>query len=108
MNGEPTLQEIKTWLKLTDLIDDVPLEVGRQAALAYQATNLAFPVDEAGQPYYTEDLKLAVYLRTARYLHRRNSPTGLEGFSEFGPVQIALSDRDVANLESAYLRHVTS
>jgi hypothetical protein len=115
--NEPTLAEVKEWLKVTDSYDDVTLQVGLQAALAFQQSALRFPTytaedcpDETliDQAYYTDDLRLAVYLRTARYLARRSSPTGIEGFSEFGPVQIALSDRDVAQLESPYVRQVVA
>lgn len=102
MLGEPTLAEVKAWLKLTDDIDDVPLQAGLEAAIDHQRTHLRFPVTAGGDGYYTDDLRLAVFLRTARYLARRNSPEGLVGFADFGLAQVALSDRDVAQLESPY------
>jgi hypothetical protein len=115
--NEPTLAEFKEWAKVTDTYDDVTLQVGLQAALAFQQGSLRFPTytvedcpspDLVDQEYYSDDLRLAIYLRTARYLARRSSPTGIEGFSEFGPVQIALSDRDVAQLESPYVKQVVA
>lgn len=95
--GAPTLAQVKAWLGVSDTVDDVVLAAGLAAAIAYQEGNLNMPAA------YTADLTLACYLRTARYLARRASPEGVVGFSEFGPVSIALSDRDVAQLESPYV-----
>jgi len=115
VHGEPTIDQIREWLRLTDDFDDVALQEGLDAALAHQQSVLRFPVYSAAncnspelfdQPYYSDDLRLAAMLRTARYLARRNSPEGLVGFGEFGVAQVALSDRDVAQLESPYVRVV--
>jgi len=110
--GEPTLAEVKEWLKVGDTFDDVTLSAGLQAALVHQATLLRFPTQlvvcppdtvPTAQAYYTDDLRLAVYLRTARWLARRNSPEGLLGFADFGPAQVPVSDADIRDLESPYL-----
>jgi hypothetical protein len=117
VHGQPTIDEIREWMGLSDEIDDVALQRGLDAALAFQQSVLRFPVytaadcsspDLIDQPYYSDDLRLAAMLRTARYLARRNSPEGLVGFAEFGVAQVALSDRDVAQLESPYLRIVVA
>ena len=52
------------------------------------------------------DLVQAVVLRTARLLARRNSPDGIVGVGEFGPVRIASIDRDIEHLEAPYKRVV--
>lgn len=53
-----------------------------------------------------EELILAVILRTARYLARRESPSGVIGVGEFGPVRISSIDRDIEDLEGPYRRVV--
>jgi hypothetical protein len=109
--GEPTLAEVKEWLKVGDTFDDVTLSAGLQAALAHQQHGLRFPTqlvvcppetEPTPQAYYPEDLRLAIYLRTARWLARRNSPEGLLGFADFGPAQVPVSDADIRDLESPY------
>lgn len=52
------------------------------------------------------DLAQAIVLRTARLLARRNSPDGIVGVGEFGPVRIASVDRDINELEAPYRRVV--
>ena len=115
--GEPTLAEVKEWLKVDDTFDDITLSAGLQAALVHQRMGLAFPIqmvvcppdtEPTPQAYYTEDLRLAVYLRTARWLARRNSPEGLLGFAEFGPAQVPVSDADIRDLESPYVIQVVA
>ena len=110
--GEPTLSEVKEWLGVRDQVDDVTLNAGLQAALAWHALHLTFPAYTAetcggnpeliDQAYYPDDLRLAVNMRTARWLARRNSPEGLVGFGEFGPAQVSFSDRDISDLEAGY------
>jgi hypothetical protein len=113
MHGEPTIDEVREWLRLTDDIDDYALQQGLDAALTFQQTTLRFPIYTAAncnspelisQPFYSDDLRLAAMLRCARYLARRNSPEGLVGFGDLGVVQVAMSDRDIGQLESPYLR----
>ncbi len=47
-------------------------------------------------------LVMAVVLRTARLLARRDSPTGILGVGEFGPVRLARIDQDVESLEAPW------
>jgi hypothetical protein len=101
MNGPPTVQEIRDWLRLSDSIDDIALEDGLRAAVEHQQRTLRFP--ESG---YTDDLRFACMLRVARYLARRNSPEGIVGVGDFGGIQIASSDRDIYLLESAHIKQV--
>lgn len=53
-----------------------------------------------------EALIQSVILRTARYLARRDTPTGVLGVGEFGPVRIAAVDRDIEELEGPWRRVV--
>jgi hypothetical protein len=101
--NEPTLAEVKEWLRLTDDIDDEALQEGLQAAVAYQRRSLRFPSDPLrGGVYYPDDLRLACFMRTARWLARRSSPEGLVGFGDFGPAQVPYTDRDVQTLEANF------
>ena len=75
----------------------------RSAEAALAKTCRWSELDAAGMPLLPpEDLIEAVVLRTARYLARRESPTGVIGVGEFGPVRIAAVDRDIEDLEGPY------
>lgn len=64
-------------------------------------------IDPYGMPApVPEALVQAVVLRTARYLARRESPTGVLGVGDFGPVRIASVDRDIEELEAPWRRVV--
>lgn len=52
------------------------------------------------------DLAMAVFLMTARYLARRNSPDGMVGMGEFGPARIGALERDAEALLGPYRRVV--
>lgn len=73
-------------------------EAGQARVCRWTATDP--DTDETLPP--PEDLVEAVVLRTARYLARRESPTGVIGVGEFGPVRIAAVDRDIEDLEGPY------
>jgi hypothetical protein len=102
LQNEPTLPELKAWLRLDDTIDDDALAEGLSSAIDYQ-TRYYRIVDA-----YPDDLRLAAMLRAARYLARRMSPEGLVGFGDFGPAQIATVDRDVRELEAPYAKPVVA
>lgn len=104
--NEPTLADVKDWMRLdpADTLDDVALREGLASAISYQRSHFRFPTDGAGVAYYPDDLRMAVFLRTARYLARRSSPEGLVGFGEFGPAQIATVDRDIREVEAPYMK----
>lgn len=51
-----------------------------------------------------DSLVQAVQLLTARYLERRNSPSGVLGSGDFGVVRVSSSDRDVSALIAPYRR----
>ena len=103
MSTTVTLEEVRAWLNLTDTVDDVALQVGLDAAEANQSARLCWPDAENQRHFLPDDLRQAIYLRTARYLSRRNSPDGLVGMADFGPARIARVDADIAALEAPYL-----
>lgn len=82
----------------------VHFEQDYRSAEAAVAKSCRWPtVDAQGMPLRPpEELVEAVILRTARYLARRESPTGIIGVGEFGPVRISSVDRDIEDLESPY------
>lgn len=104
--GQPTLDEVKALLRLEDEIDDVYLQLAVNGVASRQEQRLNFPLDDQETPaaYYPDDLKQAFFLRVARLLDRRNSPTGLVGFADYGPAMIARTDVDAADLEAPYLK----
>ena len=50
----------------------------------------------------------AVVLRTARYIASVDSPSGVVGFGENGPVRIQSVDRDIESLEGPWRKVVFS
>lgn len=113
VQGVPTVDDVKAWLGLDteDHADDVVLGESLAAALAAQASVVAYPLD-AGTPYFSDDLTEAVYLRTQRLAARRNSPEGVVGLSgvggEFVGARVPSGDPDVLRLEGPYLRIVVA
>lgn len=77
-----------------------------QAYMAAESTTAALCRWEGQTPDIEppEALVQAVILRTARNLSRRDTPTGVIGVGEFGPVRIASVDRDIEELESPWRR----
>jgi hypothetical protein len=106
----PTLADLKAYLGLedSDTTDDVALQESLDAALAAQRRVVAYPCDEFGDPVFTDDLVLAVLLRSQRYVARRNSPEGVVGLSgaggDFAAARVPSYDVDVLHLESSHLR----
>lgn len=82
------------------------------AAEAYVSSRCSWPVlgiDNQGAPVALAapaDLVLAVQLLTARFLERRNSPSGVLGSGDFGVVRVSGADRDVQALMAPYRRLV--
>jgi len=94
-------QHVAAVLGVTSTAD---FEQDYRSAEAVVAKTCRWPsVDAEGMPLNPpEDLVQAVVLRTARYLARRNSPTGVVGVGEFGPVRITSVDRDIEELEQPW------
>lgn len=86
INGEPGLDQVlSAWA----------------AAEAYVADRCEWPEDHPPAV-----LGQAVELLTRRYLARRNSPDGLVGSGEYGPVRVTTVDRDVERLIFPWRRMV--
>lgn len=102
MAQAPTVGEVIAWLGIKPSpADDLAVGEGLAAAVAAQAEICTVP-----DPL-TDDLRLALLLRTARYVARRASPEMVAGFSEFGPVRIARIDADIDALEQPYRSYGT-
>ena len=110
VNGPPDLSDIKAWLGLdaADTTDDVVLEESLAAALAGQDRVVAYPLDDADEETFTDDLREAIFLRTQRLAARRNSPEGVVGISgtagDFVSARIPSYDADISRLEGPWLR----
>jgi len=96
-----TLTHVLTVLGVTD--SEHVRQAYRSAEAAQAAGCRWSELDATGMPLFPpEDLIEAVVLRTARYLARRESPSGVIGVGEFGPVRISSIDRDIEELEAPY------
>lgn len=106
------MPEFKAWLGLesTDTADDVVLTDSLAAALASQATGVAYPPDpadpEGADQTFTPELRTAIWLRAQRLAARRNSPEGVVGLSsgsgDFAGARLPPTDVDVAKLEAPW------
>lgn len=81
--------------------DDPTLQQSYQAAEAQVASACRVPPVPDGETA-PQALVMAVVLRTARLLARRDSPTGVLGVGELGPVRLARIDQDVEALEAPW------
>lgn len=88
--------------------DAAPFTTGYLAAESAVASGCRWPTQDAsGAEVPAPDaLVQAVVLRTARYLARLDSPSGVIGVGEYGPVRIASVDRDIEELEAPWRRVV--
>lgn len=108
----PDLVTVKAWMKLdpADGRDDDGLLAGMAAAESHQRSQCDLPVyDEAGTELdLPSDLQQAFFLRVQRYLARRNSPDGIVGFADFGPIRVSSFDADIERLEGPYRKVVVA
>jgi hypothetical protein len=79
-----------------------------QAAEAYVAARCAWRTYAADGSLMDppDALVTAVTLLTARYLERRNTPSGVLGSGDFGVVRVSGSDRDVDALIAPWRKRV--
>lgn len=105
----PTLQMVKDFLGLTepeDTYDDLTLTAALEASLQAQCVVVCYPTNAFGEVVWTDDLVMAIYLRTQRLAARRNSPEGVVGLSgiggDFVSARVPSWDGDVLALESPY------
>lgn len=54
------------------------------------------------------DVELACQILMAKYFHRKDTPQGVAGFSEFGVVRLISGDRDVTGLLDPFRRHLVA
>lgn len=98
---QPTLDEVKAWLGVTNDGSDQAIAEALTAAVQWQRSHLVFPADHRGH-YYPPELRQACLLRVRRLLARRDSPVGVVGFGDYGAVSVGRTDPDVDALESAW------
>ena len=108
MIAYPDVDDVKAWLGLDDVYDDVVLDESLQASIVAQSRVVRYPVDDVGEEILTDDLELALFLRTQRLAARRNSPEGVVGLTgvggDFVGARVPTGDPDVLRLEGPYLR----
>lgn len=83
-----TPEQVTRWLGNPN-IDPALITDAWKAAEAYVGERVMWD----GTP--PDSLVLAVDMQTARYLERRNSPSGIVGMGDLGPAQVPFSDIDV-------------
>lgn len=91
---------VKTWLRIdaTDATDDDVITAATGAANAFVARQRCYRELAEGDPV-PDDLHTGATMLAARIFRRRNSPGGVESFSD-AAVYVSRSDPDVAALLS--------
>lgn len=91
MTDYTTVAEVKAWLRLDDLDDDLVTAV-------VAATN-AWATDLPDAPTtVTAQFSLGCRMLAARLYRRRNTPGGVEAFGDAGTVYVPRRDADVDSL----------
>lgn len=99
------MADVTTWEHVRAVLGLEDTEHGKQAWKAAEGAvrrRCVWHQADATVIEAPEELVQAVILRTARYLARRDTPTGVVGVGDFGPVRITSVDRDIEELESPY------
>jgi hypothetical protein len=112
-----TVDELKTYLRITDAIDDEVLAEIVAAAMAQQAARCATyfavlslevnpldypPADPTPITEVDPDLHLAAQMRGARLYARRASPEGIIPLGDLGVARIPRLDGDIDALEAPW------
>ena len=105
-----TLAVVKEWIRTNGAgpLGDRNIETAYEAAERFVASRCRWPAtrsDGTDLPA-PPDLVLAVCLLTARYLVRRNTPTGIVGVDELAGLQMPGIDPDVLRLMNPWRRVV--
>jgi hypothetical protein len=95
-----TVDDVRPWLKIDAGVDDVILEAVVDATNAWVATVPYVANADPAQPWPADAVQGAVML-AARWYRRRNTPAGIEAFTD-NVVYLPRRDGDVD-----YLLHLT-
>lgn len=95
--GPGTVEAVKVHLKITDDTDDARL-AAIVAATNEVVRGLPVAADAEGEPLWGDRISYGATLLAARLFKRKNSPAGVEGFGEFGPLYVARNDPDITML----------
>ena len=99
-----TPAEVSTWGKIDAQADDPDLVAATDAARSYvervRPEYLGEPTGEPPAATYTPDadVKLGGLMLAARLYHRRGTPLGVAGFSDFGGPALLRNDPDISRL----------
>lgn len=97
--GPATLPGVKAHLGITDTADDdrltaIVAAVNATVRRLRVAADAAGATDWAGAPHVTEGATMLA----ARLFRRKNSPAGVEAFTDLGAVYVMRNDPDIALL----------
>lgn len=99
-----TVENVRTWLKLEPGADDAVLELAVAATNAWVAASVPYVANAAElDPVapWPDDVILGATMLAARWYRRRNTPAGIEAFTD-NVVYLPRRDGDVD-----YLLHLT-
>ena len=101
-----TIDSANYWLQpLNALAASKPYEwVYTDDAFSIQAYPTVEVTAKWGWPAVPAEIKDATLLMAPRLFARKDSPTGVAGFGDYGVVRVTASDADVARLLSPYFR----
>lgn len=94
----PDLDEMLAWTGEIAAADEPVLQQCLDASVEYLTFRCTIEIDESEVPVVTENVRLACKLLASREFRRRQSPEGVAGFGDLGPIRVQGTDRDVEML----------
>lgn len=101
MPNHPTPAELGAWLKIpadTITAKTAELTLCLEAAIDDLTERCNLPAA------WNRKVKLACLMQAARYWKRKDSPEGVAGFGDLGPIRVMSFDPDVERMVGRYLK----
>lgn len=109
MAALPTVDEVRSWLKLADTsMSEEELADVLAAEVEDQGDVCRIPVGYPGDPNaYPAKLRMALFRRCGRHIAARGIPLGTIASEEFGPSRLASFDAEIERLERTRRKFVS-
>jgi len=101
MANAPTTAELAAWIKIPGELDEAK-ETTLQLCIDAAVDDMEDRCDLPNA--WNAKVRLACVMHAARYYKRKDSPEGVAGFGEFGPVRVSSFDPDVERILGRFLK----
>ncbi len=94
---------LRTYLSVSGQMGEPDLARSDRVANAIAAFVVGHTLHTDVEVDIPADLAEAMVMLGVKYYHRKNSPNGVEGANDFGPIRVTSSDPDVVRFLEPYL-----